>query len=67
MDHIRQGTFKINKISCLVLDEADEMLKMGFLEDIEWIIDKLPDNKQMVFVLCNNAKRDKKYSKKISK
>ena len=48
MDHIRQGTFKINNISCLVLDEADEMLKMGFLEDIEWIIDKLPDNKQMV-------------------
>ena len=48
MDHIRQGTFKINNISCLVLDEADEMLKMGFLEDIEWIIDKLPENKQMV-------------------
>ncbi len=48
MDHIRQGTFKINNINCLVLDEADEMLKMGFLEDIEWIIDKLPENKQMV-------------------
>ena len=48
MDHIRQGTFNINNINCLVLDEADEMLKMGFLEDIEWIIDKLPENKQMV-------------------
>ena len=48
MDHIRQGTFKINSISCLVLDEADEMLNMGFLEDIEWIIDQLPQNKQMV-------------------
>ena len=48
MDHIRQGTFKINSINCLVLDEADEMLKMGFLEDIEWIIDKLPEKKQMV-------------------
>ena len=48
MDHIRQGTFKIKNINCLVLDEADEMLKMGFLEDIEWIIDKLPENKQMV-------------------
>jgi len=48
MDHIRQGTFKINKINCLVLDEADEMLKMGFLEDIEWIIDKLPEDKQMI-------------------
>ena len=48
MDHIRQGTFNINKVNCLVLDEADEMLKMGFLEDIEWIIDKLPEDKQMV-------------------
>jgi len=48
MDHIRQGTFKIKEINCLVLDEADEMLNMGFLEDIEWIIDKLPENKQMV-------------------
>ncbi len=48
MDHIRQGTFKIKHISCLVLDEADEMLNMGFLEDIEWIIDQLPENKQMV-------------------
>ena len=48
MDHIRQGTFKIKEINCLVLDEADEMLNMGFLEDIEWIIDQLPENKQMV-------------------
>jgi len=48
MDHIRQGTFKIKNINCLVLDEADEMLNMGFLEDIEWIIDQLPENKQMV-------------------
>ena len=37
MDHIRQGTFKIKDINCLVLDEADEMLNMGFLEDLSLI------------------------------
>tara|TARA_B100000965_G_scaffold149860_1_gene124631 strand:+ start:2904 stop:4676 length:1773 start_codon:yes stop_codon:yes gene_type:complete len=64
MDHIRQGTFKIDKIDCLVLDEADEMLKMGFLEDIEWIIDKLPDDKQMVLFSATMPNEIKTIAKK---
>tara|TARA_Y100000589_G_scaffold328418_1_gene372489 strand:+ start:5870 stop:7645 length:1776 start_codon:yes stop_codon:yes gene_type:complete len=64
MDHIRQGTFKVNKINCLVLDEADEMLKMGFLEDIEWIIDKLPEDKQMVLFSATIPNEIKKIAKK---
>tara|TARA_Y100000589_G_scaffold322895_1_gene356598 strand:+ start:874 stop:2604 length:1731 start_codon:yes stop_codon:yes gene_type:complete len=64
MDHIRQGTFKINNINCLVLDEADEMLKMGFLEDIEWIIEKLPDNKQMVLFSATMPNEIKNIAKK---
>ena len=64
MDHIRQGTFKINKIDCLVLDEADEMLKMGFLEDIEWIIDKLPEDKQMVLFSATMPAEIKNIAKK---
>ena len=64
MDHIRQGTFKISKINCLVLDEADEMLNMGFLEDIEWIIDKLPENKQMVLFSATMPNEIKNIAKK---
>ncbi len=64
MDHIRQGTFNTDKISCLVLDEADEMLKMGFLEDIEWIIDKLPVEKQMVLFSATMPHEIKKIAKK---
>ena len=64
MDHIRQGTFKIKNINCLVLDEADEMLKMGFLEDIEWIIDKLPADKQMVLFSATMPREIKNIAKK---
>ncbi|MBW4085739.1 DEAD/DEAH box helicase [Paenibacillus sp. S150] len=41
-DHIERGTLPLNRISYLVIDEADEMLSMGFIEQIEQIIGKLP-------------------------
>ncbi len=46
MDHIRRGSLKLDNISNLVLDEADEMLRMGFLDDVEWILEQLPNRKQ---------------------
>ncbi len=46
MDHLRRGTLKPATIHSLVLDEADEMLRMGFLDDVEWILDQLPGRKQ---------------------
>jgi ATP-dependent RNA helicase DeaD len=47
MDHLRRGTLKLDGLQALVLDEADEMLRMGFIEDIEWIMEQTPANRQI--------------------
>lgn len=46
LDHLQKGTMKFDKIRYLVLDEADEMLNMGFIEQVEAIIDFLPKQRQ---------------------
>ena len=47
MDHMRRGTLKLDKLQALVLDEADEMLRMGFIEDVEWILEQAPAQRQI--------------------
>ncbi len=47
MDHMRRGTLKLDHLKTLVLDEADEMLRMGFIDDVEWILEQTPANRQM--------------------
>lgn len=49
IDHIESGALKLDNLRMLILDEADEMLDMGFLEDIERIADAMPANKQTLF------------------
>ncbi|MDF1582803.1 MAG: DEAD/DEAH box helicase [Methyloprofundus sp.] len=46
MDHMRKGSLKLNNLQCLVLDEADEMLRMGFIDDVEWVLEQLPKDCQ---------------------
>lgn len=46
LDHLRRKTLNLDNVSMLVLDEADEMLDMGFIEDIETIIKHMPDERQ---------------------
>lgn len=46
MDHLRKGTLTLDQLKVAVLDEADEMLNMGFLEDIEWIMEQVPETAQ---------------------
>jgi len=48
IDHIKQGTLKLNEVKMVVLDEADRMLDMGFREDIETILESVPANRQTV-------------------
>jgi ATP-dependent RNA helicase DeaD len=47
MDHMRRGTLKLDDLSHLVLDEADEMLRMGFIDDVEWIMSQMPEKRQI--------------------
>lgn len=47
MDHIRRGTLKLDNLKALVLDEADEMLRMGFIDDVEWILEQTPEDRQI--------------------
>ena len=47
MDHMRRGTLSLAGLTTLVLDEADEMLKMGFIDDVEWILEQSPPERQI--------------------
>jgi ATP-dependent RNA helicase DeaD len=47
MDHMRKGTLNLDGLSHLVLDEADEMLRMGFIDDVEWILEQIPEQRQI--------------------
>jgi ATP-dependent RNA helicase DeaD len=47
MDHMRKGTLNLKGLNFLVLDEADEMLRMGFIDDVEWILEQIPEQRQI--------------------
>ncbi|MDG2253753.1 MAG: DEAD/DEAH box helicase [Opitutaceae bacterium] len=47
MDHMRRETLDLRALKCIVLDEADEMLRMGFIDDVDWIMEKTPDDRQV--------------------
>ena len=47
MDHMRRGNIKLDNLKTLVLDEADEMLRMGFIDDVEWVLEQSPKDRQI--------------------
>lgn len=59
IDLIERKVLKIGEVSYFVLDEADEMLNMGFIEDIETILDKAPEDKQTLLFSATMPKRIK--------
>ncbi|GGY68280.1 ATP-dependent RNA helicase DeaD [Cellvibrio zantedeschiae] len=70
MDHLRRGSLNLNSLKSLVLDEADEMLRMGFIDDVEWILEHTPETRQTALFsatmpreirkVCDNYLRDAK-------
>ena len=64
MDHMRQKTLNTSHLSCLVLDEADEMLRMGFIDDVEWILEQLPEERQLVLFSATMPSEIRRLSKK---
>lgn len=47
MDHMERGSLKLDQLRALVLDEADEMLRMGFIDDVKWVLERTPDACQL--------------------
>lgn len=47
MDHLKRGTLNLSDIKAVVLDEADEMLRMGFIDDVNWILEQAPQERQV--------------------
>jgi ATP-dependent RNA helicase DeaD len=47
MDHLRRKSINLDKLKTVVLDEADEMLRMGFIDDVEWILEHTPAQRQI--------------------
>jgi ATP-dependent RNA helicase DeaD len=64
MDHIRRKTLVLDQLQALVLDEADEMLRMGFIDDVEWILEHTPPTRQIALFSATMPKEIKKVADK---
>ena len=60
LDHIRRKTLQLKDLQIVVLDEADEMLRMGFIDDVEWVLGHTPDDCQIALFSATMPKEIKK-------
>jgi len=60
MDHMRRKTLKLDHLSTLILDEADEMLRMGFIDDVDWILEQTPEDRQVALYSATMPSQVKK-------
>ena len=65
MDHMRRKTIRLNQIQIVVLDEADEMLHMGFVEDIEVILKEMPEERQTLLFSATMPKQIQNLAQKF--
>lgn len=64
VDHIKRGNLRLKTVQSVVLDEADEMLKMGFIDDVEWLLEQMPDRQQTALFSATMPKAIQKIAKK---
>ncbi|MDH3635588.1 MAG: DEAD/DEAH box helicase [Gammaproteobacteria bacterium] len=64
MDHMRRGNIKLDRLKTLVLDEADEMLRMGFIDDVQWILEQTPAQRQIALFSATMPAAVRKISKR---
>jgi len=64
MDHIRRGTLVLDNLATLVLDEGDEMLRMGFIDDVEWILEQTPDDRQIALFSATMPQQIRRIAKR---
>ncbi|MCC3160280.1 DEAD/DEAH box helicase [Hymenobacter sp. 15J16-1T3B] len=67
MDHLERGTLKLDNCKMIILDEADEMLDMGFRDDIETVLSQMPEERQTVFFSATMSKPIMELTKKYQK
>jgi len=67
VDHMKRGTLKLGGLKALVLDEADEMLRMGFIEEVEWILEQLPEQRQMALFSATMPKQIERIARRYLK
>jgi len=67
MDHLKRGSLDLTQLKFLVLDEADEMLQMGFAEDVETILEDTPDDKQVALFSATMPKQIRRISEQYLK
>ncbi|MGY2132621.1 DEAD/DEAH box helicase [Hymenobacter sp. HD11105] len=67
MDHLERGTLKLDHCKMIILDEADEMLDMGFREDIETVLKRMPEERQTVFFSATMSKPIMEMTKRYQK
>ena len=65
IDHIKRKTLILKEIKIVVLDEADEMLNMGFIEDMKRILKEIPEKRQTMLFFCHHAAGNSQHSNEI--
>jgi len=60
MDHMRRKTLSLDTLQALVLDEADEMLRMGFIDDVKWVLEQSPPDRQIALFSATMPREVKK-------